>query len=341
MERRMSIPPFELKRAASVADACALLADPAHQAQVIAGGTQLLLAMKNRTRLPDRLVDLGDIPGLDTLRYDAATGLTIGARVTLAHLADAPEVARHYPVIREAALAVGTLQLQTMGTVAGNLCQDTCCLYVDRAQQQRQSIEPCHKLEGDCCHVVSSSDSCWANYAGDMAPVLMALDASVTVANPTGEVTRPLAALFTHEGVRPNTLSPGEMITAIHVAAPPPRSGATYLKLRQRQSLDYALMGVAAAVTLAEDGTCRSANVVLTGVDRGPVVVEQASTLEGQPLGIERIEAVAQAACRQAHPVKNAFGFGPAYRVKMIVPFVTRALSSAAARAEGREVTRG
>ncbi len=337
----MSIPAFEWTRATTVGEACRALAEPG-QTAVIAGGTQILFAMKNRTRLPDRLVDLSGVAGLETLRYDATEGLTIGARVTLAHLAAHPDVTRHYPVLRDAALAVGTLQLQTMGTVVGNVCQDTCCLYVDRAEPQRQALEPCHKLQGHCCHVVSGSESCWANYAGDVAPALIALDASVTIATASGESARPLSALFTADGVRPIALLPGELVTAIHVPAPAPRSGAMYLKLRQRQSLDYPLLGVAAAVTLAADGTCETARVVLTGVDRGPIVVPEAASLAGQALSSERLERVAQAAYKQAHPVKNAFGFGPAYRVKMIVPFVVRALSSAAARAEGREVvTRG
>ena len=337
----MSIPSFELTRPTTIAEACAQLADPTQRAEVIAGGTQLLVAMKNQTRLPRRLVDLGGIHGLDAIRYGASEGLTIGARVTLAHLADHPDVRHHYPAISEAALAVGTPQLQSMGTVAGNLCQDACCLYVDRAVGQRQALTPCHKVDGDLCHVVAGSALCWANYAGDVAPVLIALGASMTVASPAGEQARPLAALFSGDGKRPIALVPGELVTAIRVPAPPPRSGATYLKLRQRQSLDYPLLGVAAAVVLAEDGTCRSASLVLTGVDRGPVVVEQAASLAGQALTGPQLEAVARAAYRQARPVKNAFGYGPSYRVKMITPYVLRALGGAIARAEGREASRG
>ncbi len=337
----MSIPEFEFTRATTVSQACALLADPAQGSELLAGGTQLLFAMKNRTHTPQRLVDIGTIPGLDTITFSAADGLLIGARVTLAHLADHADVHGRYPAVAEAARLVGTPQLQSMGTVAGNLCQDSCCLYIDRAVEQRQALSPCLKLHGDVCHVVANSDLCYANYAGDLAPVLIALGASVTVASSSGQEMRPLPALFSGEGKRPIALAAGELVTSVRVPPPAPRSGAVYLKMRQRQSLDYPLLGAAAAVALDAHGLCTRASVVLTGVDRGPVVVEEAGSLEGQPPTDAAVAVVAHAAYRRARPVKNAFGYGPSYRVKMVKPFVEQALRGALARAEGREVGRG
>ncbi len=337
----MSLPSFELTRAATIGEACARLAAAPGGAAVLAGGTQLLVAMKHRSRVPATLVDLAAIPGLDHLAFDAGDGLAIGARVTLARLADAPVAQQHYPALVEAARSVGTLQLQTMGTVAGNLCQDTCCLYVDRTVEQRQSLAPCHKIDGDVCHVVATSDTCWANYAGDVAPVLLALGATIRVAGPAGDEVRPLAALFTGDGITPIGLRPGELVTAIAVPAPLPRSGATYLKLRQREGLDYPLLGVAASLALHPDGRCARARVVLTGVDRGPLVIADAERLEGRPPDDETFLAIADAAHRRARPVKNAFGFGPNYRVRMTRPYVVRALRAALARARGVEVIHG
>jgi len=311
----MSLPPFDLARPRTVAEACALLADA--DTEAIAGGTQLLSAMKNRTRAPRRLVDLASISGLDSIDYRATRGLTIGARVTLAHLAAHPDVLRHYVVISEAARLVATPQIQSMATIAGNLCQDTCCLYVDRALEQRDALGPCLKLDGDICHVVPGSDHCWANYASDLAPVLIALGATVTIATTAGEQQHDLQTFFSGEGEQPIALGRGELITAIQIPPPAPHSGAAYLKLRRRGSLEYPLLGVAAAVT----GT--KLIVVLTGVDRGPVIVEGTS-----------IEDLARSASRRVHPVKNAFGYGPNYRIRVIKPFVTRAVRTAIARAE-------
>jgi 4-hydroxybenzoyl-CoA reductase subunit beta len=278
-------------------------------------------------------VDLSGIDCLDRLEWSSEDGLCIGARVTLARLAADARVRQHYPAIVEAALAVGTWQLQSMGTVGGNLCQDTCCMYVNRPVEQRDGLSACHKIHGDKCHVVAGSDVCWANYAGDLAPVLLALDATVRVARVSGEDTRSVPCLFTGDGIAPIGLAPGELVTQIDVPTPSPCSGASYLKLRQRDSLDYPLLGVAAVVTLAADGTCSSARLALTGVDRAPVVVNEAASLVGRVLDAAAVGPVAHAAYRLARPVKNAWGYGASYRAKMTRVYVLRAVASAAARA--------
>lgn len=324
----MAIPSFDLERPRTVAEACALLlADPA--AEAIAGGTEVLFAMKNRTRAPRRLVDLDSIPGLDAIEHSAARGLEIGARVTLAKLAAHAGVVRWYPAVAEAARLVASPQIQSMATVAGNLCQDTCCLYVDRAMEQRDALGACLKLNGEICHVVSGSGTCWANYAGDLAPILIAVGATVMVASARGEERRPLRSIFSGDGKQPVALSRGELITRIHVPPPPPRSGAAYLKLRQRQSLDYPVLGAAAGVTLTGNGA--KVTVVLTGVDRAPVVVEES----WDAVTNTAIESLARLASHRVHPVKNAFGYGPSYRVRAARPFVTRAIRMAMQRADG------
>lgn len=329
----MPLPAFEFARPSTVDEACRLLAAAPGRAEALAGGTELLLAIKHKTRTPRQLVDLAGIAGLDGLECSPAAGLEAGARVTLARLAADARVKLLYPAIVEAAQSVGTWQLQSMGTVAGNLCQDACCMYVNRPVEQRDGLHACHKIEGHKCHVVTGSELCWANYAGDLAPVLITHGATVRVAGVSGEDTRPVERLFTGDGVAPVGLAPGELVTRIDVPAPQPRSGASYLKLRQRDSLDYPLLGVAVALTLADDGTCTSARLALTGVGRGPVVVAEAAALVGhEPRGAV-IDALAQAAYKQARPVKNAWGYGASYRVKMTKPYVHRAVARAVERA--------
>jgi 4-hydroxybenzoyl-CoA reductase beta subunit len=335
----MSLPPFELQRPSTLAEACALLADTSQASDVLAGGTQMLTALRNQTRHPRRLVDISAIPGLARLAFSESAGLTIGARVTLRRLSLDRDVLRLYPALAEAACAVGTPQLQAMGTVAGNLCQDTCCLYVDRVAEQRDALAPCHKLQGDRCHVVSTSPLCWANYAGDLAPVLIVLGATCSVIGPSGGDRRAVTALFTGDGAQPIALS-SEIVVEVNVPPPSRRSGTAYLKLRQRASLDYPLLGVAASVTLAPDDTCLSARVALTGVERRPLVVPEAEALAGAALTPARVRSVAEAAYRLARPVKNAWGYGASYRVRMTRPYVTRAIASAAARAQESETAR-
>jgi 4-hydroxybenzoyl-CoA reductase subunit beta len=323
----MALPELEISTPATVADACRYLEAGRDAAQIIAGGTDLLQALKGGLKSPDRLVDLSAIAGLDGLDYSPESGLEIGALVTLRRLANDAAVKQHYPVLAQAALEVGSGQLQAMATVAGNLCQDTCCMYFNRPEEVRSPLPPCHKLGGTICHVVPSSDECWAPYSGDMAPVLIALGATATVAENDGETDRPVADIFTDDGARPLDLQPGQLITKIKCPPPAPHSGAAYFKLRPRETLDYAVVGVAARVTLdPKDMSCADAVVILTGVGSSPSAVAEAMALRGEAMTDEAIEKIAKAAMKLSHPVKNVVGTHPGYRRAMVKVHVARAL---------------
>lgn len=335
----MTMPLFDVAAPRTVREACRLLAEAPDGAEPLAGGTELLPALRHQTRHPGLLVDLAKVEGLDGLTYSPDRGLSIGARVTLKRLIRDASVGLHYPSLAEASRVMGTPQLQMMGTVAGNLCQDTCCLYIDRSAEQRDGLETCHKIGGQLCHAVGSSDLCWATYNGDLAPVLLALGATITVADADTQDVWPLERLYTLDGKTPLALRPDQIVTRIDVPPPARRSGATYLKLRQRGSLDYPLLGVAVAVELDDDDRCVRAAVALTGVDRGPILIERASRLVGGAPTDERIDEVAKAAYKRARPIKNVWGYSVNYRMKMVLPYTTRALKQAfelAARDEDR-----
>lgn len=326
----MTLPELELASPRTIADACGFLAASGADAQVIAGGTDLLMALKQGQMQPATLVDLGGVAGLDGIDFSPQTGLSIGALVTLQRLARDTIVQRHYPVLAKAAGQVGTPQIQGMATLGGNLCQDSCCMYFNRPAEVRRPLPPCHKLGGCVCHVVPTSPSCWAPYAGDTAPVLIALGATVTIADPSGETTQPLVDLFSDDGAQPLKLQPGQLITQVHCAAPAPHSGTVYLKLRPRATLDYPIAGVAASVTLdSKTKKCARAAVVLTGVASAPKVVEEAEALAGAAVTTANIERVAGAAIKLAYPVKNVVGSEPGYRRTMVKVNVVRGLREA------------
>ncbi len=323
----MRLPELELASPATVAAACRLLEAGSDAAQAIAGGTDLLMALKDGQKFPGLIVDLAAIPGLDGLEYSPRSGLEIGALVTIRRLAEDPIVKRHYPVLAQAAGEVGSVQLQGMATLGGNLCQDTCCQYFNRSEDARRALPPCHKLGGCICHVVASSDECWAPYSGDMAPVLIALGATVTVADRHGESVRPLADLFSDDGVQPLSLEPGQLVTKLHCPIPSRHSGAAYFKLRPRATLDYAIVGVATSLSLnPADKTCADAAVVLTGVGASPKAVGETMGLRGVRLTDEAIGPVAKAATKMVHPVKNISGAHPGYRRSMVRVHVERGL---------------
>ncbi len=331
----MKLPKFDYAEPHSIREACRLLEVGGGEAQALAGGTELIVALKNREKRVPLLVDLGALP-LHRIGYSDAEGLRVGALVSLRHLAAHPTVREKYPILSQAARSVGTVALQAMGTVGGNLCQDTCCMYLDRSAWARQSREPCHKQGGHVCHVARGSQKCWASYAGDLAPALLVLGAKLRIADCHGEQVLPLRELFSADGNRPHTLRPGQLVTEIQVPSPLPSSGGAYLKLRQREALDYPMIGVAAHLVLKGRGAvCKDAALALTAVGRAPVVVEEAGALKGKKLTGALIQKLAQAARQKAHPVKNVCGLPVRYRLDMVEVYVESAVEQARQAAAG------
>lgn len=324
----MKLPRFKYVDPTSLAKACRLLEAHGEEAMVIAGGTDLLQALKNRLKMPTVLVDLKNLPRLGVLTYSESKGLTIGAMVSLRHLANSPVVKDKYPVLAQAALQVASPQLQSMGTVGGNLCQDNLCLYYNRSPMVRASLEPCLKMGGDVCHAVSGSKDCWAVYSGDLAPVLMTLGAQVSITDTRGKEIIPLRSFYSGDGKKPNVLEPGRVVTAIRVPPPTPHSGATYFKLRLRKVMDYALLGVAANVSL-RNGVCEAAGLALTGIDKAPLWIQEAQSLVGKRIGDEEIMKLADAAHRRAHPLNNVSELTPKYRRDMIDVYTRLAIERA------------
>jgi 4-hydroxybenzoyl-CoA reductase subunit beta len=323
----MKLPPFEYAQPKSVPAACRLLKEQGKAGMILAGGTDLLQALKNRLKAPRVLVDLQGLH-LDRIRYSPRTGLKIGALVSLRQLVDDPIVQEKYPMLSAAARQVGTAQLQAMGTVGGNLCQDNLCMYYNRSPMMRLTIAPCLKLGGKVCHAVSGSKDCWAVYSGDLAPALIALRARVVVATVAGKKSMALTDLFTGDGKKPNRLKSGQIVTEIHIPPPAPRAGGAYLKLRMRKTIDYPLLGVAVALGV-EGQVCRDATLALTGVDKRPLWIAEAERLRGRAISDEAIGPVALAAHQQAHPLGNVSEMSAKYRRDMIDVYVRLAFQQA------------
>jgi 4-hydroxybenzoyl-CoA reductase subunit beta len=221
-----------------------------------------------------------------------------------------------------------------MGTVGGNLLQDNLCLYYNRPPMLRLPLDPCLKLGGVVCHAVSGSQECWAVYSGDLAPVLLVLGASVTIASSEGTRTVPVMEIFSGDGKQPNRLKPGEVLTEIRIPPPGPYSGSVYLKLRRRKAIDYPLLGVAMQVNLEPgSGICRDLSLAMTAVGQTPLMVRETENLRGRRIGSEEIEALAQAAFKQARPLSNVSEVTPKYRREMVKVYVKMAARQALDRA--------
>src|ERR1043166_2073263 len=271
-----ALPEFRLLRPTSLDEAVAARA--AHPgSQLLGGGTDLLVNIRRGIVAPPVLVDPTGVPELDRIAADAR-GLEVGASVTLGELARHPGVIAHYPVVAQAAHIVAGPTQRSMGTVGGNLCLDTRCIFYNQSTWWRSANNHCLKTTGVICHVAPKSHGvCFATFSGDLAPALLVLGAEIELAGPTGRRTLPLSDFYIgharHDGKIGDgknylALAPGEIVVAVRAKHMPGlRSG--YDKIRIRRSIEYPVAGV--AVSLTRDGAILTdLRVAFTGTNPRP-----------------------------------------------------------------------
>ncbi|HEY1571307.1 MAG TPA: xanthine dehydrogenase family protein subunit M [Pseudonocardiaceae bacterium] len=296
--------PFELTAPATVEAALAV------PGTFLAGGTTLVDLMKLDVLTPRRVLDINDLP----LRgIDATDGLRIGALERMSDVAGHDGV---YPMISRALLASASQQLRNMASVGGNLLQRTRCTYF------RDTAVPCNKrVPGSGCPaitgsnrlhaVLGTSDSCVATHASDVAVALRALDAEVRLVSDAGERTVPLAEFYRLPGDTPeveNDLRPGELITEVVVPRLDWASRSTYVKVRDRQSYEFALCSAAVALDV-RDARVVDARVAVGGVATVPWrLTEVEAALRGAPTTVAAFEEAASVAADGARPL-SANGF--------------------------------
>lgn len=300
---------FRLSRPATLSEAVDKLA--AAGARPLAGGTDLLPNLRRGLGEPPALVDLTAIDGLDGID-EAAGGLIIGAAATLDAVARHPAVLSGFPELAQAALAIAGPTHRAAATVGGNLCQDTRCVYYNQSEWWRSSNDYCMKHRGSVCHVVKKSDRCYAAYAGDLAPVLIVLEAEVEIAGPAGRRRLPVADLYHEEGRSWLTLAPGEILSAVHVPAAAPGAVAGYDKIRVRDAIDFPLAGVAIALR-REGEVLADFRAAVTGVASAPLLVPGLEALIGKPWSEEAAKILVQAVRKTCNTVKTTITT-PRYR---------------------------
>ncbi len=321
----MRLPAFQYLAPKNLAEATRMIGDAGPAGMLVSGGTDLFPNMKRLQFDPRILVGVRRLPELLGVSGDPQRGMRLGAATPLHQISLHPAIRARYPALATAAGSVATPQIRRMGTIGGNLCVDTRCNYYNQSYEWRRAIGFCMKRDGDICLVAPGSPRCVAISSSDTAPALMALGAAVVLTGPDGERTRPAAALYSDDGMAYLAKRADEIVTAILL---PPVNGlrSTYWKLRRRGSFDFPILGVAASLDLADDGTCANARIVLGAVASRPVEArEAAQLLLGRRLSPELIEEAAMAAYRPAKPLDNT-DLTLAYRKRMARVFVSRAL---------------
>jgi xanthine dehydrogenase YagS FAD-binding subunit len=322
--------PLRYARVTDVEGAVATVAaDP--DSAFLAGGTTEVDLIRLGVARPSTLVDINALPLADV--DDLGAGLRIGALARMSDVARDPRVVARYPAVAEALLLGASEQLRTMASIGGNLCQRTRCPYF------RDDVSPCNKREpGSGCAaldgisrghaILGTSEHCIATHPSDLAVPLVAFDAIVHTVGPAGTRMIPIDDFYLAPGTTPEVEHPlahGELIVAVELPPLPLAQGSLYLKYRDRQSYEFALVSVAAAVAV-EDGVVSAARLALGGVGTVPWRARLAEQhLLGAPATPERFAAAAAAELAAATPrPDNAFMVALARRA--IVRGLTRAV---------------
>ena len=304
--------------------------------QYLAGGTTLLDLMKLDVMRPEKVVDINALDATIFGRLEASRGgLRLGALARMADAAEHPAIRRDYPMIAQSLQLAASQQIRNMASLGGNVLQRTRCIYF-----RDVSYAPCNKRNpGSGCAaldgfnrthaVLGGSEHCIATYPGDFAQALIALDATVEIIGPEGTRSIPFAALHRRPGDAPDietTLQPGEMIASFSVPAAPWTRRSLYLKVRDRESYEFALASAAVALDL-DSGAVRNARIALGGVATVPWRAQQAeAALKGKAVNEQTAKAAADTAFAGAQRHQHN-----AFKIELGKRTLVRALQQAAA----------
>ena len=297
-----SLDTFELARPAGLADALALLAAQA-DVRIVGGGTDLVPNLRRGLERPALLVDLSVLPGFTAIE-PGEHGLTLGAGVTLARLANDKFIAACYPAIAQAAAAVAGPAHRTVATLGGNLCLDTRCVFYNQSEWGRAANGYCLKRGGDTCHVAPQGKRCHAAFSGDMAAALLALAAQVELASARGVRQIALAELYRDDGAAHLSLARDEVLTRVSIARPAAGAASGYRKARVRGAMDFPLAGVAGVLQL-QDGVPSVLRLALTGTNSNPFVLAGTEVLLGQPLDEAALQQLGKLVQKQVSPMRS------------------------------------
>jgi aerobic carbon-monoxide dehydrogenase medium subunit len=288
---------LEYLEPASVAEAAAMLGNYRHRAKILAGGTDLVVQIRQGTLKPDFVIHIGRIEELNRITTDSDGGLFIGTLATMRAIERSERLAEHWDILRQGAAQVSCPQVRNVATLGGNSCNG-----------------------------IPSADT---------VPPLIALGAEAVIVGPGGERKVHMEAF--HRGPGRTVLEADEFMRGFKIPAPPPCTGGCYLKYTPRGTSELAIVGVAALVTLnPKDGTCQDARIVLGACGPTPLRTKKAeSLLRGNRLDAPLIEKAAHMAAEESRPNPGISVRAPAsYRREMVRVWGWQALKNAWMKAE-------
>ena len=284
------LPSFEYHAPASIQEALECLCQCAGKAKVLAGGTDLLISMKKREQVPEHLINLKGIKGLNAIRYDEKQGLAIGGLATVGDIERSQIVKEKFTALWDAVNVMAAPQVRNLGTIGGNLCS-----------------------------AVPSADT---------APPLITLGASVRLLGTNGERSVPVEFFF--KGPGESVLKADEILVEVLVPNPPENSGGAYFKLMRRNAMDLALVGAAVFLRINKDKkVCQEARIALGAVAPTPMRAPKAEqVLVGREVNEETAKEAGNTARLEAKPISDIRA-SEAYRRDMVGVLTKRAIMAA------------
>jgi len=288
-----------------ISEVLSMLAEHKGKARVLAGGTDLIPQMKRGLSSPEAIINLRGIAALREIT-ESEEGLRIGAAVTLGNLERNARLAYDYPGLRAAIFHLAMPAVRNSGTIGGNVCLDTKCIYRDQVQTWDRALPPCFKSGGDRCYVVRGGKTCHASLAADTVPILIALNAKGKVLSLAGQRMIPVENLYTGNGIRPLSLSEAELLAEIIIPRQEANSRAAYFRYSMRKAIDFP--AASAAVFMAKkNGACTEARVVLGAVAPRPLrLLETERALIGQRITEPMLQDCARQASQEALQISKS-----------------------------------
>lgn len=282
--------PFEFYQPGTLAEASRLLKENGPGGRFLAGGTDLVIAMKEKGLVPKYIVDLKRVPGLSGIRENGDGTITLGALTTMYSIETSPVITKKYPFLAQSAAEVGSIQIRNRATIGGNMAN--------------------------------------ATPSADVAPSLIALGATAKIGSADGERTLPLEQFF--RGPGQNAMNQDEILTEITIPKTSPQLVGEYIKFSPRDMMDLAYIGVAVAYNLGNDKRCTGVRIVLGAVAPTPLRAKNSEALlEGKMLSEEIATRVGDEAARESKPISDVRSSAD-YRRAMVGVMTKRAILNAA-----------
>jgi len=329
----MRLPPFGVTIPQTIVELMKHL-DPSNGgAKVLAGGTDLLVNMKNSVHSHRLLVWPGKIEELRRISVQTSGELSIGAMATLNDVAASSVVTSAYPSFSKAILSIATPAIRNRATIGGNLCLDTRCYFYNDSEFWRGSLGGCLKLNltgdggHDVCHAAPGNAICSAVSSSDSAPILLALGASVEIQGVGGKRVISLAEFFGDDGMRFLRLSPGEILTRVILPVPPLGMRAAHGKIRNRESIDFPLANVGISGVIEDGRVLADVKIFVGAIQSAPLRMASAEiALEGRVVSPPLFEQAAREAASYVKVISNTGGTA-GYRKRMVEVLVRRVLN--------------